>query len=250
MKIIRVPGQIRRLIAVVVIVGASFLIMRAYFIPDSFGKYGHYRAAAIDSVMVQNIKYAGHKICTDCHDDIYDLKKDSYHRNVNCEACHGPAAPHIASFDEDEIVLPSAPRERGYCAFCHAYDPAKPTGFPQIDPMAHNPVKPCISCHNPHAPDPPEAPGDCGACHTKITRTTVLSPHALLECTQCHTTPAEHRVNPRGWKPSKPSSREDCGKCHNKDVDGDKFIPRINLATHEEGYLCWQCHYPHYPEVE
>jgi ribosomal protein S27AE len=25
-------------------------------------------------------------------------------------------------------------------------------------------------------------------------------------------------------------------------------IPRVEMRTHGERYLCWQCHYPHFPE--
>ena len=181
---------------------------------------------------------------------IDNIKKNSYHRTVNCEACHGPAAAHIASFNEDEIVLPTVPRKRGSCPLCHEYNPAKPTGFPQIDPVTHNPVKPCISCHDPHAPTPPEVPGECSACHAHIARSKALSPHAMLECTQCHIVPEEHKTYPRSYLPSKPISRADCGKCHHESAESDKFIPRIDIATHGEEYLCWQCHYPHYPEAK
>jgi len=243
------PDQIKRLLIVVVIVGAIFIVVRAYFIPESFGKYGHYRAVAVDSVKAQNVQYAGHQVCIDCHDDIYDVKKNSYHRNVNCEACHGPSAEHVASFEEDDTVLPTVPRARDHCTLCHGYDPAKPTGFAQIDPVAHNPMKPCISCHNAHAPDPLEVPGECGACHAKISRTKALSPHALLNCIECHTTPEEHKSNPRAWLPDKPVNRSDCGKCHSSAVENGRFIPRIDSSTHKEGYLCWQCHYPHSPRA-
>ena len=243
------PGQIRRLLIIVVIFGAIFLVVRKILVPESFGKYGHYRAAAIDSVAGQKIKYAGHNSCNDCHDEIGELKSNSHHRYVNCEACHGPAADHVASFDEDEIILPFAPRKRGYCVLCHTYDPSKPTGFPQIDPIAHNPVKPCITCHNPHAPEPPEVPNGCSACHAGIARTKALSHHSLLECTQCHVTPDEHRSLPRSNRPAKPTARMDCGVCHAKDADSDRLIPRVNMTAHGEGYLCWQCHYPHYPEA-
>ena len=29
----------------------------------------------------------------------------------------------------------------------------------------------------------------------------------------------------------------------------DKEIPRVDMATHGERYVCWQCHYPHSPEL-
>jgi len=114
---------------------------------------------------------------------------------------------------------------------------------------SHNPVKPCISCHQPHNPKPPHLPKGCDACHAKVQRTISLSPHSILKCTVCHDVPKEHRINPRGNEPKKIQSRDLCGKCHAKDADSPKDIPRVNMETHGEKYLCWQCHYPHEPEA-
>ena len=68
-KAIPIPDQIKRLLVVVLILAAVFLVIRQYLIPKGFGEYGHYRPAAIDSVLAQDIKYAGHQVCIECHDD-------------------------------------------------------------------------------------------------------------------------------------------------------------------------------------
>jgi len=240
------PSQIRRLLIFLIIIAVLFIFGRRMLVPKSFGEYGHYRAAAVDDIISQEMQYAGHQICAECHDDIADEKTKSYHKNVNCEACHGPALSHIESGGE---ILPEAPRDRGYCSLCHEYNPARPTGFAQIDPVTHNPTKRCIMCHNPHAPDPPRTPDQCSACHLSIYKTKALSPHALLECTQCHDTPQQHFSQPRENLPGKPTTRADCLKCHDKNADSDKFIPRVDKTTHGESNLCWQCHYPHFPET-
>ena len=31
--------------------------------------------------------------------------------------------------------------------------------------------------------------------------------------------------------------------------DAAKEIPRVDMFSHGERYMCWQCHYPHLPEV-
>jgi ribosomal protein S27AE len=85
-------------------------------------------------------------------------------------------------------------------------------------------------------------------CHGEIQRTKDLSPHALLECTTCHETPEEHKVRPRSIRPGKPVAREFCGTCHSAPSPKDD-IPQIDLAKHGAKYMCWQCHYPHMPEV-
>ncbi|HEX6880363.1 MAG TPA: hypothetical protein VF135_08375, partial [Terriglobales bacterium] len=47
-----------------------FLVLRAVFVPRSFGLYGHYRADALQEITARPISYAGHKACADCHDDV------------------------------------------------------------------------------------------------------------------------------------------------------------------------------------
>jgi ribosomal protein S27AE len=132
---------------------------------------------------------------------------------------------------------------------CHGYNPSRPTGFPQIDPVTHNPLKPCISCHNPHAPEPPHTPEECGACHGQIARTKAVSHHADLPCTRCHETNQQHKIAPLTSRPTKPVARAFCGQCHAPDAKSDKDIPRVDMASHGERYVCWQCHYPHSPEL-
>jgi hypothetical protein len=222
-------------------------VARHYLVPDTFGDVGHYRAAAVDSIIAQEKSYAGHQECALCHRPIVDKRAASNHGGVNCEVCHGAAANHVSA---PMTVKPPAPRERGFCVLCHEFNPSRPTGFPQIDPVAHNPLTPCMTCHDPHAPEPPVAPEECSACHGQIARQKAVSHHAPIPCITCHEAPQEHKTDPRTVRPSKPTERAFCGTCHSEDVPSPTNIPRINLRTHGEENLCWQCHYPHYPETE
>lgn len=240
------PQQVSRLLIVFAVAVAGLIAARAYLIPETFGDKGHYRAAAIDSVTAQPKKYAGHQECTLCHRPIAEQRLESNHRGVACEVCHGPAADHVTSPMD---VKPPAPRDREFCVLCHAYNPSRPTGFPQIDPVTHNVLQPCVTCHDPHAPEPPVIPQSCSACHGQIARQKGVSHHALVECTTCHEAPDEHKVTPRQARPSKPTSREFCGTCHAQDAGSPPQIPRIDLRSHNAEYLCWQCHYPHFPET-
>jgi len=242
----KIPDQIKRLLIPVVAIIAGFIVMRNLLVPSDFGKYGHYRASAIKEIISQEIKYSGHLICGDCHDDVAEERDKSYHKMVECEACHGPAAAHTEDPDGNQLA---APVGRGYCPLCHEYLPSRPTGFPQIVSESHNPMKACISCHDPHDPRPPSVPKECEACHAEIARTKALSHHVYLECIRCHETPEEHKITPRDYRPEIPMTREFCGECHAEDVPGQKGVPRVDMATHGERYVCWQCHYPHLPEV-
>ncbi|OGU66773.1 MAG: hypothetical protein A2W30_10355 [Ignavibacteria bacterium RBG_16_36_9] len=242
----KIPEQVKRLSLILIIFIITFIFIRSKLVPPDFGEYGHYRTSAVDEIIGQEIKYAGHTLCNDCHNDVVDFKKTGYHRNVACEVCHGPAALHTDDPVEFEL---QSPRERGHCPLCHEYISSRPTGFPQIVSASHNPMKPCISCHNPHDPKPPEAPKECEACHAEISRTKSLSHHVYIECTVCHQTPNEHKINPRNYLPGIPSSREFCGGCHSKDSTASDEIPKIDINSHGERYMCWQCHYPHLPEA-
>jgi hypothetical protein len=244
---LKLPEQIRRLVFVVIILGILFIVVRQMLIPSDFGQYGHFRGSAVDDIIAQKIHFAGHEVCAECHDEISSAKSEGFHKNLSCEICHGPAANHVEAPDK---ITPPAPRERGYCPICHEYNPSRPTGFPQIISVSHNPSAPCISCHDPHAPVPPETPKECAACHAEIENTKSLSHHADIECSQCHNVPELHKNKPREYAASKPTTRALCGTCHAQDADSDENIPRVDMDMHETRYVCWQCHYPHLPEAK
>jgi hypothetical protein len=242
----KIPEQIRHLLVPCVIILGGALLARLFFVPSDFGVVGHYRESSVIQNAEQKINYAGSLACADCHDAEVTLKKDGYHKGVSCETCHGPAAAHAA---DPEKIKPTVPRARSQCLLCHEYSPSRPTGFPQVIAESHNPVKQCITCHQPHDPKPPQALKGCDACHREIQRTIALSHHASLQCTVCHDTDKKHTLQPREFRPRKPETREFCGKCHGTDATSDKEIPRINMTSHGEKYLCWECHYPHMPEA-
>jgi hypothetical protein len=239
----RIPEQIRRLAIVFAIVIGGALVLRYLILPASLLEKRIQRESTIQREVAKKIAFAGTTVCGECHEDIQDVKKKGFHKNLACEACHGPAVMHI---DDPLTTKPSAPRKRKFCPVCHAYDPSIPTGFPQINPILHNPLKPCITCHNPHDPEPPRIPRECSACHAEIARTKAVSHHALITCTTCHRVPKKHKQMPRRVRARKPQTREFCGKCHGEGSKR-KDAPKINLSTHGERYLCWQCHYPHLP---
>jgi hypothetical protein len=239
------PEQIIRLFVVFAIFISLVIIIRRFVIPPSLKETGFHRKSATEREINKEIKYAGAIVCKECHEDIYNKKKDGYHKNLACETCHEAAFKHTENPTE---VKPVIPRERKACPLCHEYNPSRPTGFPQINIITHNPLKACASCHNPHDPKPPKTPSECGACHAEIEKTKAVSYHALLKCTTCHETPSKHMIKPRLNKPTKPSEREFCGKCHGKNSNV-KETPKIDISTHGEKYLCWQCHYPHMPET-
>jgi len=239
------PDQIIRLVIVFSILAVAIILIRAYAIPAKLKETGYQRTKTIEVELSKKGSYSESEVCTECHEEINDKKRNGFHKSLACESCHGAGAVHAEDPGE---TSPPAPTGRVYCALCHAYDPARPTGFPQVNTAAHNPMKACISCHDPHSPKPPEVPKECSACHGEISRTISISPHVQLECITCHVVPKNHKTTPRAEKPTKPETREFCGKCHDRNAKV-KGIPGVDMKTHGEKYLCWQCHYPHMPEV-
>jgi hypothetical protein len=241
-----VPQQVPRLIVVFALAAIALITARALLVPATFGELGHYRAAAIDSIVAHEKKFAGQQECALCHSETTERRLVGNHRGVSCESCHGPAAAHVANPMETKPVIPV---EREFCPRCHSYNPSRPTGFPQIDPVAHNPLIACIECHDPHAPVPPMTPESCSACHGQIASQKAVSHHARLTCTTCHDAPDAHKLSPRTVRPTKPVERSFCGGCHAEDASSPRHIPRIDLRSHNARYVCWQCHYPHFPET-
>lgn len=245
MRIWKFPDQVVRLAFVFAVAIGALLVARQAFVPESFGEIGHYRAEAIDIVRDQEVHFAGLEACAECHDDIAATKAASYHRGLSCEGCHAASAGHAADPGEATPVIPTG---RKPCLRCHEYLPSRPTGFPQIVETLHNPMEACMECHDAHDPTPPEVPETCAACHPSIARTKAVSHHWALDCETCHTARPEHRESPRAFLPSKPSAREFCAQCHAGGKRASAAIPQVDLASHGGRYLCWQCHYPHYPE--
>jgi len=241
---VRIPEQVERLALVVAVIIGGVLVARFLLIPRSLISDELHRSSTVQREWAKPVKFAGSTACQGCHEDITGKVRRGFHKNLSCEGCHGAAAKHAG---DPGGVKPFAPRDRKFCPLCHGYDPSRPTGFPQINPTVHNPVKPCFTCHNPHDPVPQRLILSCSACHAQIQRTTAVSSHALLQCTTCHTVPAQHKSAPRRALPSKPETREFCGKCHGKEST-QKDAPKIDLTSHGGTYLCWQCHYPHLPE--
>jgi len=241
---VKVPEQIARLSVVVGVLIAVVVVLRVFVIPRPLLSRTLHEQLTVKRETARPISFAGAATCMECHPEKFETKMKGYHRGLACETCHGPSAKHAA---DPMNVKPYAPRDRRFCPVCHQYDAARPTGFPQINPTTHNPLRPCIACHNPHDPVPPQVPQECSACHAQIARTKEVSSHALLPCRTCHEVPDQHLVQPRSALPTKPQTREFCGQCHASAAMG-AGIPQIDLATHGGSYTCWQCHYPHLPE--
>jgi uncharacterized CHY-type Zn-finger protein len=144
-----------RLAVASAVVFAVFLLIRAYFVPKSFGEYGHYRGNALAELSDKPLHYAGHQACEECHSDVAGMKKAGKHAGVNCESCHGPLAKHA---EDPTSLTPQLPDTTVLCPRCHEANIAKPKDFPQVVSADHSGGAACKSCHQPHSPLNPSEP--------------------------------------------------------------------------------------------
>ncbi len=59
----KVPEQVIRLIIIFVLAIGFLVLVRTLLLRPDFGKYGHFRASAVDEIVAQPIQYAGHEAC-------------------------------------------------------------------------------------------------------------------------------------------------------------------------------------------
>jgi len=144
------PTQLKRLFILGVILVSVFVLLKFLLTPSSFGKYGHYRADALDEIAVYPVKYMGSKTCVKCHDTVVSMKNEGYHSDIECENCHGPAYLHNKKPKTAKLARPDSPE---FCARCHSINIARPEKAVTVQNFRkHNPGKKCVTCHNPHEP--------------------------------------------------------------------------------------------------
>ena len=150
-----------RIVIILVVLAVAGIGVRAMMVPKSFGKYGHYRADAIQDEMNREIRNGTNASCLSCHPYIKEMHSTGVHKTVSCEFCHGPVAEHI----QDGKIIDKLPKKQGkaiktLCLRCHNQiirarpkESIKMISMPkhledkkvQLD---HN----CDQCHNVHAP--------------------------------------------------------------------------------------------------
>lgn len=128
----------------------AFLVLRALFVPEGFGEYGHFRAGSLDDNRMVVRRFAGRETCEECHDDVAVDRALGAHTGIGCEACHGPLLVHASDPSE---VLPTLPEATPLCMSCHLANVAKPSWFPQVDAIDHSDGEACDECHLPHRPE-------------------------------------------------------------------------------------------------
>jgi len=141
------PKHIVRLIGLVVFSLAAAFVAKWYFTPDSFYRFGHYRADSVPEIAAQEPVFQTPRYCKECHGERHAQWSASNHKTVICEVCHGAAKGHPLN---GKLPIPEDTRK--LCTLCHEAMPGRPRTQPQIDLAQHSSGQQCAVCHNPHAP--------------------------------------------------------------------------------------------------
>jgi len=143
------PKHVVRLLALMGIAVVLALIAKWIFTPESFYRFGHYRANSVVEIASLEPVHMTPAYCEKCHDDRYAEWSDSSHKSVSCENCHGPGKGHPKGGVKK---LPIQKDTIRHCSLCHEATPGRPATQPQIVLAEHAPAEQCAACHNPHSP--------------------------------------------------------------------------------------------------
>jgi hypothetical protein len=144
------PEQITRLLVFFLLVLLGYFVIRPALIPQSYGLYGRYRAAALAEIGGRALAHTGRAECAGCHEEQADVLATSQHAHISCESCHAAGAAHAA--DPLGIDQPVPPEEgmRQFCGLCHHARVGRPEWLPQVDIGNHYDGDACNACHPPH----------------------------------------------------------------------------------------------------
>lgn len=90
----------------------------------------------------------------------------------------------------------------------------------------------------------------CKDCHSDKIESIMKTPHAVIQCENCHGPAIDHPSDPPKLKIDK--SREQCLRCHFPlpyPTSGRANIRGVEPERHNPGIECVACHNPHSPSL-
>ncbi len=246
---------------IVLILAGAFIagiVIKTALIPDSFGKYGHYRGNWLDEATQYPTVNQGKFVCQECHAEIFQTHEKDVHVSVQCENCHGPGKKHVDFHKKiggdltKEQAKMNILKDNQTCLYCHRQLKARPKFFPQIDPGVHfeflkvkDKNTTCFSCHSPHEPlflvkkisEARVHPTihECKSCHeSNVSEPRPANHPMIFECKYCHKELVEDYQN-------KKHKFLACTSCHNvyRTSESSGYIfkngnPKFCLMCHED----------------
>jgi len=147
----------RVLIALVVLV-ATYILVRGSFVPKSFGKHGAYRFDNVAEQRDKPLRHGAVDACQGCHKAAWDKRAKGKHATVSCESCHAPLATHVSA--GKRIAAMAKDPSYQLCVRCHRRLASRPAGvIKQVVPEEHVANQGeklqgtvCVGCHDVHSP--------------------------------------------------------------------------------------------------
>jgi cytochrome c553 len=170
------PKHIFRLVSLIVGFLVLTIIAIPILIPDSFYRFGHYRANSVIEIAAQEPVLQTANYCKDCHTERHAQWSASNHKSVTCEVCHGAALGH-----PQKGKLPIPKDAAKLCTLCHEAMPGRPRTQPQIEAAQHSGGQQCTVCHNPHSPK-------IAAALVKVAGNAAAGKQKAADCAACHGT--------------------------------------------------------------
>ena len=103
----KLPEQAVRVGVVFLVLVAGVFVIRQFIIPPEMKEPALQQMSSMDREVAKEIKYAGARICEQCHEKEPKIKKIGYHRDLSCESCHGAAQKHV---ENPTDVKPTSPK--------------------------------------------------------------------------------------------------------------------------------------------
>jgi cytochrome c553 len=168
------PKHVVRLVSLIAVALVLAVIAKVLLTPESFGKFGFYRASSVVEIAGLEPVYQTPSYCKPCHADRYAEWSASNHKSVICETCHGPAQGH-----PQNGKLPTPKDSARLCALCHQAMAGRPQAQPQVQVAVHSGGQQCVVCHNPHSPK-------IAAAAVKVAGDAAAGKRRAESCASCH----------------------------------------------------------------
>jgi len=168
------PRHVVRLVSILVAVLALALVAKWLFTPESFYKFGHFRADSVAEIAALEPVYQTPSYCKTCHAERHAQWSASNHKSVICETCHGPAKGH-----PQNGKLPIPADSKKLCTLCHEATAGRPSTQPQIVVAEHGAGQQCVACHNAHSPK-------IGAAAVTVAGDPAAGKRRAASCASCH----------------------------------------------------------------
>ncbi len=154
-------SHVLRIVLGLVVFAVVGLVGKNLLTPKSFGKYGHYRADAIEEEANLEIRHWTNASCLSCHQHEANIHLNGLHKTISCEFCHGAYGDHIKDGKKVGTLPVKRDEEiRVLCLRCHnraikarSEEVIKTVVMPEhLESQKVKLTHICNQCHHQHAP--------------------------------------------------------------------------------------------------